>query len=250
MRPMRSPRITRVEKSRTTTAVAERLDDPRRPRTPVCRELSAASTAIRTVPDLRAAGGPLGAHLHQPLHAALVARAPGLDAPAQPHLFLGQLLVELLVGHRLAVEPLLLLAQERGVVAGPRGELAAIELDDARGQPLEERAVVGHEQHGAGVVGEERLEPLDGLDVEVVGRLVEQQHVGRGHQRPRQQHAPPPSARQRVDHGASAGSASRVSTSSTRCSSRQPSRSSSSCCRRPSRSSAAASPCATSTDAW
>ncbi len=76
--------------------------------------------------------------------------------------------------------------------------MSAVELDDAGRQPLEERAVVGHEQHRAGVLGQERLEPLDGVDVEVVGGLVEQQHVGGGDQRPRQQHAPPPAARQRV----------------------------------------------------
>ena len=32
------------------------------------------------------------------------------------------------------------------------------------------------------VVGEERFEPLDGFDVEMVGGLVEQQHVGLGHE--------------------------------------------------------------------
>ena len=48
------------------------------------------------------------------------------------------------------------------------------------------------------VVAQERLEPLDGVDVEVVGGLVEQQHVGRGHERARQQHAPAPAARQGV----------------------------------------------------
>ena len=139
--------------------------------------------------DLRAAGGALGAHRHQRAHAALVAGAPGLDALPQPHLFLGQLLVELLVGDRLVGQPLFLLAQERRVVARPRREAAAIELDDPRGQPLEERAVVGDEEHRAGVVGQERLEPVDGVDVEVVGRLVEQQ------QRRAAPPAPAPAAR-------------------------------------------------------
>ena len=43
------------------------------------------------------------------------------------------------------------------------------------------------------------FEPRDRVDVEMVGRLVEQQHVGLGDERPRQQHAAPPAARQRVD---------------------------------------------------
>ena len=68
-------------------------------------------------------------------------------------------------------------------------------------EPLQEGAVVRHEHDGAGVVGEERLQPRDGVDVEVVGRLVEQQQIGLRDQRPRQQHAPPPAARQRVDDG-------------------------------------------------
>ena len=58
---------------------------------------------------------------------------------------------------------------------------------------------MGDEEHGAAVVGEEGFEPLDGLDVEVVGGLVEQQHVGLGDQRARQQHAAAPAARERVD---------------------------------------------------
>ena len=87
------------------------------------------------------------------------------------------------------------------VVARPRGEAAAIELDDPRRELLEERAIVRDEDDGAGVVGEKGFEPLDRVDVEMVGRLVEQQQVGLRDQRPRQQHAAPPPARQRVDDG-------------------------------------------------
>ena len=46
---------------------------------------------------------------------------------------------------------------------------------------------------------EELLEPDDGLDVEVVGRLVHQQHVGPAEQHARQRHAHFPAARQRAD---------------------------------------------------
>ena len=51
------------------------------------------------------------------------------------------------------------------------------------------------------VLGEKRLEPLDGVDVEVVGRLVEQQHIGLCDERARQEHTPSPAAGQRVDDG-------------------------------------------------
>ena len=74
-------------------------------------------------------------------------------------------------------------------------------LDDAGGEALEERPIVRDEHDGAGVVGEEGFEPGDGVDVEMVGRLVEQQQIGLRHQRPREQHAPSPSAGERVDDG-------------------------------------------------
>ena len=42
---------------------------------------------------------------------------------------------------------------------------------------VEERAVVADDEHGAAVVAQPALEPGDGVEVEVVGRLVEQEHV-------------------------------------------------------------------------
>ena len=53
------------------------------------------------------------------------------------------------------------------------------------------------EHDGAGVLGEKRFEPFDRLDVEMVGRLVEQQQLGLRDQRARQQRPPAPAARQR-----------------------------------------------------
>src|SRR5690606_37294507 len=51
---------------------------------------------------------------------------------------------------------------------------AALDLEGAGADAVEDVAVVGDEQHGAAVVlGEVALEPLDGGDVEMVGGLVE-----------------------------------------------------------------------------
>ena len=122
-------------------------------------------------------------------HAALVARAARLDALPDPDLLLRQLLVEERVLLRLRVQAFLAAAQVVGVVAGPVGDLAAVELDDAGGQRAQEAPVVGDEDQRARPALEEAFQPVDGLDVEVVGGLVEQQHVGRRHQRARQQHA-------------------------------------------------------------
>ncbi len=94
---------------------------------------------------------------------------------------------------------LLLPAHVGRVVAGPRRQAPAVQFHDSRREPLQKRAVVRHEDHGPGEVREEFLEPRDRVDVQMVGRLVEQEHVGLAHQRARQQDAPAPAARQRVD---------------------------------------------------
>ena len=71
--------------------------------------------------------------------------------------------------------------------AGQHRDLAvAQQRPDGVGDALEEVAVVGDDDEGAGPAVEEVLEHVEGLDVEVVGGLVEQQHVGLGEQQPQQ----------------------------------------------------------------
>jgi hypothetical protein len=53
---------------------------------------------------------------------------------------------------------------------------------------------------------QEALQPVDRLDVQVVGRLVQQQQVGLRDQRPRQQHAPLHAAGQRGEIGSPSSS--------------------------------------------
>src|SRR5262249_25716075 len=79
-------------------------------------------------------------------------------------------------------EPSLLLVEPRRVVALERDAAAAIELEDPPGDVVEEVAVVRDGHDRALVLGEEALEPRDGLRVQVVRRLVEQQEVGRAEQ--------------------------------------------------------------------
>ena len=55
-----------------------------------------------------------------------------------------------------------------------------------------------HDQR-AGVALQPGLEPDEGVEVQVVGRLVEQQQVGRAHQRPRELQAHAPAAGEAVD---------------------------------------------------
>ena len=74
-------------------------------------------------------------------------------------------------------QPVLLLVQPGRVVALPRDARAAVQLQDPARHVVQEVAVVGHGHHRALVVLQEPLQPSHGLRVEVVGGLVEQQHV-------------------------------------------------------------------------
>ena len=76
-------------------------------------------------------------------------------------------------------------------VPGPGEEARPLRLQlQHRGADrLEEPAVVGDEDDGGVEVAQVALQPLQRGDVEVVGRLVEQQQVGPGRQRPRQRGA-------------------------------------------------------------
>ncbi len=138
----------------------------------------------------------LGAQGLQRPHAAFVAGATGLDALANPNFFLGQLLVEQRVGSFLGRHLLLLVHQKAGVVAVPVDQVATVQFQNPCGQVLQECTVVGDEQYGAVEAGQRLLEPGDGADVQVVGRLVQQQQVRLRNQRLGQQHASPPAAGQ------------------------------------------------------
>jgi hypothetical protein len=72
-------------------------------------------------------------------------------------------------------ERLLLAPEKRRVVTGPRRQTTAIQFDDPRGKRLEEDAIVRHEQDSAGVVRQKSFEPSHRVDVEVIGRLIEQE---------------------------------------------------------------------------
>jgi hypothetical protein len=56
--------------------------------------------------------------------------------------------------------------------------LAPVELEHLGRHPVEHVAVVGHHDEAPAEGGEVLLEPADGVEVEVVGRLVEDEEVG------------------------------------------------------------------------
>ncbi len=96
---------------------------------------------------------------------------------------------------RLAELPLALVEV---VVAGVRDDLAAVDLDDPVHDPVHEIPVVAGHQQRRRTGLEELLEPEDRFDVEVIRRLVHQQHVGLAEQHLRHRDAHLPAAGQRA----------------------------------------------------
>ena len=67
--------------------------------------------------------------------------------------------------------------------------MAAVEFEDPAGDIVEKIAVVGDRDHGAWKVLQEAFQPGNRLGVEMVGGLVENQHVGIRQQQPAQRDA-------------------------------------------------------------
>ena len=132
----------------------------------------------------------------QLLDAALhLARLGGLIAEALDERLGVRDLALLSLGRRLQLrQPLLALLDEVGVVADVLGQAAVVQLRHAVDHHVDEIAVVADQHDRSGVVGQERLQPFDARQVKVVGRLVEQQHVGVLQQQPGERHAHHPAA--------------------------------------------------------
>ena len=71
----------------------------------------------------------------------------------------------------------------------------AVEGEEGGRDAVEEEAVVGDEDEGAGEFGEALFEDLEGGDVEVVGRFVEDEQIGRLEHQAREHDASPLPAR-------------------------------------------------------
>jgi len=80
------------------------------------------------------------------------------------------------------------------VVAGVEGDAILFDVGDVVGDCVEEVTVVGDQQQGAAVVFQPGLQPDHRIQIQVVGRLVQQQQIGATHQGACQvqAHAPAP----------------------------------------------------------
>src|SRR6185436_11016751 len=96
---------------------------------------------------------------------------------AHPFELLLQLSLACALGFLFLRETCALLFEPARVVALERIAAAAIELEDPLGDVVEKVAIVRHRDDAALELFEEALEPRDALGVEVVRRLVEEEHV-------------------------------------------------------------------------
>ena len=121
-------------------------------------------------------------------HPALAAGAAGFYPFAHPHLFARKQLVRLGLYHRLLGQLLVFERSVAAVIARIRRQVSAIELDDACCHPIQKGAVVRDHDQAASEFQQQVFEPGDAVQVEVVGRLVQQQHLRGLNQGPRQRH--------------------------------------------------------------
>ena len=108
---------------------------------------------------------------------------------------------------RLGVGVVLLGARpfEVGVAAGPGAQPAVADLQHGPAAPVQELAVVGDQHEAAGAARQIALQPFARRQVEVVGRLVQQQQVGAAQQHPAERDAHLPAARQLADRPVAVG---------------------------------------------
>ena len=111
---------------------------------------------------------------------------------------------------RFLLHPLGLLVQPSRIVALVRDATAAVQFQNPRGDIIKEIAVVGDDQDGALIGDQVLLQPSDGFRVQVVGRFVQQQHIGGFKQQLAQRHAATLAARKVFNHGVIGRAAQRV----------------------------------------
>ena len=131
-------------------------------------------------------------HTQQAAYAALVARAPGPHTLAHPGFFLDQTLIKLLSLGLLHRQQLLLLGAIGSPIARKAPELATVQFDNTSCQTIQEHPVVRHKHERPWETRQVLFQPINGLQVQVIGGFVEQEHLRIAHQGLRQGHAPLP----------------------------------------------------------
>ena len=139
-------------------------------------------------------------HLLEHLDPALDLRRLGrlVAEPVDEHLDPRDLLVLVALGLAQALEHRVALLDVLAVVADVVGQRAQVEVGDAGDDRVEEVAIVRDEDHRVRVGREVFLEPVARVEIEMVGRLVEQEQPGPAEQQLGQRDAHLPAARERL----------------------------------------------------
>ena len=138
--------------------------------------------------QLFAAGCAFAAQLLQPPYTTFIPSAARLDPLANPHFLFLQHLVESRVFLRLGVQGFgftALIIDERSRIAHQQ---SPVELDNARRDGFQKTPVVADHQHRAGIRRDGFLQPPNAFDIEMIGRLIEQQQIRGSNQGACQRH--------------------------------------------------------------
>ena len=135
------------------------------------RRVCSARSRLRASWSAAAAGGPAGCASTTRCAPAggpwLRLRRPGRSRPGT---------VPAAGGRRLGM---FFAPEELGVRAREHDRLPVADLNDLRREPLDEIPIVGDEDERAAVIGKRVEQDVLGVEIEVIGGLVEQQRVGR-----------------------------------------------------------------------
>lgn len=165
-------------------------------------DFAAGGTAVHIHAHAPQGFAPLLALLAQGLQAANACDRPGaagFHAFADPGFFLSQQFVGTGVDNGFLLQLLLFQLLILLKIAGVTAQLAAIQFNNAGADGVQKRPVVANDNHGAGKIQQQILQPDNGIHIQVVGWLVQQQHMGAHDERLRQGHAFDIAARQRAD---------------------------------------------------
>ncbi len=86
------------------------------------------------------------------------------------------------------------LALEGGVVTGIQARMTSLQVQHVGADAVEKLTVVTDQQQGTGIFQQPLFEPEHGIQIQMVGGLVQQQEIAGGHQGPGQIEPDPPAA--------------------------------------------------------
>ena len=113
---------------------------------------------------------------------AFISGAPGGDPIAQPILFPRDLAAELVLLLVFLIQDRIAPGLEGGKPLFEGACDATVEPDRCSRELFQQSSVVAYQDHSGAHLGQLPLQPLDSSQIEMVGRLVEQQDVGKRRQ--------------------------------------------------------------------